>query len=67
VIGIGLGCAIAAGVTRYLAGWIYGVTPLDLATFAGCAALMLVVAAGAVFLPVRRATAVDPVVALRTE
>jgi len=67
VLGIGLGCAIAAGVTRYLAGWIYGVTPLDLATFAGCAALMLVVAAGAVFLPVRRATAVDPVVALRTE
>lgn len=67
VLGIGLGCAIAAGVTRYLAGWIYGVTPLDLTTFAGCAALMLVVAAGAVFLPVRRATAVDPVVALRTE
>ncbi|MGE5835696.1 MAG: FtsX-like permease family protein, partial [Acidobacteriota bacterium] len=67
VLGIGLGCAIAAGVTRYLAGWIYGVTPLDAATFAGCAGLMVIVAACAVFLPVRRATAVDPVVALRTE
>ena len=46
----------AVGVTRYLAGWIYGVTPLDTATFAGCAMFMLVVAAGAVYFPVRRAT-----------
>jgi ABC-type lipoprotein release transport system permease subunit len=54
-------------VTRYLAGWIYGVTPLDVTTFAGCAALMLLVAAWAVYFPVRKATAVDPVVALRSE
>jgi putative ABC transport system permease protein len=67
VVGIGLGCAIAAGLTRYLAGWIYGVTPLDAWTFVGCAALMLVVSACAVYLPVRLATAVDPVVALRAD
>lgn len=67
VLGVGLGCAAAAGVTRYLAGWIYGVTPLDVTTFVGCAALMLLIAASAVYLPVRRATTVDPVVALRTE
>ena len=67
VLGVGLGCAAAAGVTRYLEGWIYGVTPLDTATFVGSAALMLGIAACAVYLPVRRATAVDPVVALRAE
>ena len=66
-LGVGLGCAAAAGVTRYLAGWIYGVTPLDTATFAGCAAGMLLIAMCAVYVPVRRATSVDPVVALRTE
>lgn len=66
-LGVGLGCAGAVGVTRYLTGWIYGVTPLDKATFAGCAALMLVVAACAVYFPVRKATSVDPVVALRAE
>ena len=67
LLGVGLGCAAAAGVTRYLAGWIYGVTPLDVTTFVGCAALMLLIAASAVYLPVRRATTMDPVVALRTE
>jgi putative ABC transport system permease protein len=67
VLGVGLGCAGAAGLTRYLAGWIYGVTPLDAATFAGCATLMLLVAICAVYVPVRKATSVDPVVALRAE
>ena len=65
--GIAAGCAIAAFATRYLAGSIYGVTPLDPRTFAGCALAMLVVSAAAVYLPVRRATAVDPVTALRVE
>ena len=67
ILGVGLGCAAAAGLTRYLSGWLYGVTPLDRATFAGCAGAMLLTAACAVYLPVRRATSVDPVVALRTE
>jgi putative ABC transport system permease protein len=67
LLGVGLGCAVSVAVTRYLAGWIYGVTPLDLATFAGCATLMLMVAVCAVYFPVRRATSVDPVVALRAE
>jgi hypothetical protein len=67
ILGVGLGCAAAAGLTRYLSGWLYGVTPLDTATFASCAGLMLLTAACAVYLPVRRATSVDPVVALRSE
>jgi ABC-type antimicrobial peptide transport system permease subunit len=67
VVGIVVGCAIAAGATRYLQGWIYGVTPLDPKTFVACCAGMLLVAVLAISLPVRRATSVDPVVALRTE
>jgi len=67
VLGIVAGCAAAAGVTRFLVGWIYGVTPLDGPTFAGCAIAMFAVAALAVYIPVRRATSVDPVVALRAE
>jgi putative ABC transport system permease protein len=65
--GIVAGCVIAAGVTRYLEGWIYGVTALDVRTFAGCSVGMLCVAAIAVYFPVRRATSVDPVTALRAE
>jgi putative ABC transport system permease protein len=65
--GILVGCLAAAGFTRFLEGWIYGVTPLDTTTFAGCALGMLIVAAGAVYLPVRRAMSVDPVVALRSD
>src|SRR5689334_22093368 len=38
VSGIALGCGLAAGVTRYMQGWIYGVTPLDVPTFVACAA-----------------------------
>jgi putative ABC transport system permease protein len=67
LVGVGLGCAVSVGVTRYLTGWIYGVTPLDKPTFAGCATLMLLVAMCAVYLPVRRAASVEPVVALRAE
>lgn len=65
--GVVTGCAVAAGVTRYMSSWIYGVTPLDPATFAGCAGLMLGVAVVALLVPTRRASRVDPVIALRTE
>ena len=67
VLGIGLGCAGAVGVTRYLSGWIYGVTPLDGRTFVAAAVFMCVVAAVAIYWPVRKALRVDPVVALRSE
>ena len=67
VTGIAAGAIAAAGVTRYLKGWIYGVTPLDPATFASAIAMMAVVALIAVYVPVRRALRVDPIVALRAE
>ena len=65
--GIAIGCLAASGVTRYLQGWIYGVTPLDTATFFAAAFLMFVMACGAMCLPLWRAISVDPVVVLRAE
>ncbi len=66
-IGVAAGCVLAAWATRYLQGWIHGVTPLDPTTFFACSAGVLLVAVLAISLPVRRATSVDPVVALRAE
>jgi ABC-type antimicrobial peptide transport system permease subunit len=65
--GIGVGCLAASALTRFITGRLHGVTPLDGPTFAFGALAMLVVAAAAIFLPVRRAASVDPVVALRAE
>ena len=66
-IGIGVGCAVAAGTTRYLESWLYGVTAIDGRTFISATVLMLLVAVIAVLGPVRRAASVDPVVTLRSE
>jgi putative ABC transport system permease protein len=64
-IGIVLGLAGAAGLTRYLTGMLYDLTPLDARTYAVVAVLFAAVALIASYLPARRATQVDPVVALR--
>lgn len=65
--GVALGLAIALLATRALASMLYGVAPQDAGTFAGMALLLAAVALAATWLPARRATRVDPVVALRTE
>jgi ABC-type antimicrobial peptide transport system permease subunit len=65
--GVAAGCGVAGGLTRYMTSFIYGVTPLDPRTFAGAAALMLMIAAAAIYVPMRRATRVDPVTALRAD
>jgi putative ABC transport system permease protein len=62
---IGVGCA--AGVTRFLEGMLFGLTPLDARTFVGVSLLFALVAALASSVPACRATRVDPVVALRRE
>ena len=67
IAGIVLGLAGAAASTRLLESWLYGVTPLDLPTFAWAAAGMLAIAALASYLPSRRAARIDPLVALRAE
>src|SRR4051794_34793952 len=63
--GIAIGLACAAASTRLLEGWLFGISPLDRPTFAACAAAMLIVASLATYVPVRRATRIDPLVALR--
>jgi hypothetical protein len=67
VIGVGMGLVAAAGLTRYLEGMLFGLTPLDPVTFAAASALFVVVALIASFVPARRATRVDPLIALRAE
>jgi putative ABC transport system permease protein len=64
-IAIGLVCALFAA--RLLQGMLYGVSTRDPATFAAVVGLMLVVALAASFVPARRATKIDPTVALRYE
>jgi putative ABC transport system permease protein len=63
--GVILGLAGAAASTRLIASWLYGVTPLDPKTFAASAAGMVLIAAIASYIPARRATRIDPLVALR--
>ena len=65
--GIVLGLAGAAALTRYLDGMLFGIAPIDPATFALAAVMFAAVAAVATLVPASHATRVNPVVALRTE
>ena len=66
-IGIAVGLVGAAVGTRALQGMLFGITPLDPTTFLAVSALFALVAAFASYLPARRATKVDAIVALRSE
>ncbi len=66
-IGALAGVAGAAGLTRFLRGLLYEVTPLDPVTFGGAVLLLAAVALAACWLPARRATGADPLEALRAE
>jgi hypothetical protein len=65
--GAAIGLLVAAAVTRYLESMLFELAPLDPPTFAGVAALFLLVALLASYLPAARASRVDPLVALRHE
>ena len=66
-VGLGLGVIGAFAATRLAASMLYGITPRDPLTFVGVVALLVLVAVGASWLPARRATRVDPMIALRAE
>jgi putative ABC transport system permease protein len=67
IAGIGVGTAVALGLTRWLETLLFGVTATDATTFAIVVAVLLLVATAACYLPARRAARVDPLIALRWE
>src|SRR6266850_7244599 len=67
LIGAAIGLAGAYAVTRVMSNLLFEVAPTDLATFGAVSAILIMVALLACFIPARRATKVDPLVALRHE
>jgi len=67
LVGLALGLVGVIALSRVMVGLLYGVSPTDPLTYAGVSIVLLVVALLACLIPARRATRVDPIVALRSE
>ncbi len=65
--GLIIGLLASMALTRAMTSLLYGVTPLDLQTFATVSALLIAVACVASYIPARRASHIDPAIALRAE
>jgi predicted permease len=66
-IGIALGIGVAAILTRVMSAFLFGVGPLDVVTYAAVSATLAAAALLASYLPARRASLIDPIVALRAD
>jgi len=67
MIGLGVGLVLSLGVARIISSELYGASPYDWRTLVALASLLASAGAAATFVPIRRATRVDPVVALRSD
>jgi putative ABC transport system permease protein len=67
MIGVVAGLVASYGATRFIASFLYGVTPTDPITFSMAATMLLIVAMIATYFPARRAARIDPMTALRAE
>jgi predicted permease len=66
-VGAAVGLAASAGLTRIMASWLYGISPLDPLTYAAVSLGVIATAGAASYLPAHRASALNPVEALRDE
>jgi len=65
--GMGLGLLISVAIVRYLRSFLFGVQPLDAATYAAVVVLLLALGTVAAWVPAQRAASIEPSEALRTE
>ena len=67
LLGLAVGLGGAFALTRVMTTLLFGVTPTDFVTFGGVSVLLMLIALFACYIPARRATRIDPLIALRYE